>query len=98
LTSNLGDFNLDPLYIDTKTVKRVGVDLASNSIVVEINQHLILQTIHLYDFSDKTIKPLKKQLSELLRDNKTKQDVINSIVTCVNRNTEIIKSSMAKNR
>jgi hypothetical protein len=92
LTSNSIDFNLDPLYVDTKIVKRIGIDLASNSIAVEINQHLILQTVHLYDFSDKTIKPLKKQLNDVLRDNKKKRDVINSIVTCVNRNIEIIIS------
>jgi hypothetical protein len=94
LTNNSVDFNLDPVCIDTKIIKRIGIDLTSNSIAVEIDQHLILQTIRIGDFSDKTIKPLKKQLSEVLRDNKKKQDVINSIVTCVNRNTDVIKSSM----
>ena len=94
MTNNSVDFNLDPVCIDTKIVKRIGIDLTSNSIAVEIDQHLILQTIHLCDFSDKTIKPLKRQLADVLHNNNRKQDVINSIVTCVNCNTDAIKSSM----
>jgi hypothetical protein len=88
------DFFLDPLFIDTNIVKRIGLDIEVNSIVVEINEHLINQTIHLEDFAERTIKPLKKQISELLvdQDSKSKQSIINSIVTCVNRNVDLIKN------
>jgi hypothetical protein len=75
--TDLDNFCLDQAYIDTKLVKRIGIDSATNSIAVEINMHLILQTIHLDDFSDKTIKPLKKQLAEILYSNKEeKQNII----------------------
>jgi hypothetical protein len=43
------------------------------------------------DFSDKTIKPLKKDLSQLKI--KTKQQIINSVMTCINSNTNKIKVS-----
>jgi hypothetical protein len=94
--TDLDNFCLDPAYIDTKLVKRIGIDSATNSIAVEINMHLILQTIHLGDFADKTIKPLKKQLAEILYSNKQKQNIINSIVTCINRNIDLIKSSQVQ--
>lgn len=85
------DFYLNPSYIEPETVKRIGIDLASNSIAVEINVHLVLQTIQLDDFADKTIIPLKKQLGEVLNGNKDKQNIINSVITCINRNIDFIK-------
>lgn len=43
------------------------------------------------DFSDKTIKPLKKDLLQLKI--MTKQQIINSVMTCINSNTNRIKVS-----
>ena len=90
----LQTFISDPIYVDTKIVKRIGIDAATNSISVEINSYLILQTIHLENFAEETIRPLKKQITEILQvKQKPKQAIINSVVTCINRNVYIIKNS-----
>jgi hypothetical protein len=93
------DFNLDSSLIDTNIVKRIGIEKSSNSIIVEACNQIIIQTIFMDDFSDKTIKPLKKQLDKILSTFKKgvdveNQKIINSIITCINRN--IIKISKHK--
>ena len=83
------NFYLDPSLIDLKIVKRIGIEKSSNSLIVEACNQIIIQTIHIEDFSDKTIKPLKKQLSEILTGFKKEVDrqrSINSIITCINSN------------
>ena len=87
------DFYLDPLLVDLKLVKRIGIEKSSNSLIVECNNQIILQTIHMNAFSDKTITPLKKHLSEILveyKNKEQKQKIINSIITCINNNIKII--------
>ena len=88
LTSNSVEFDLDSSLIDLKIVKLVGIEKSSNSIIVEACNQAILQTIYMEAFSDKTIRPLKKQLSEILSGFKDedKHRNINSIITCINRN------------
>lgn len=90
--SNIIEFYLDPSFIDTKKVTCIGIKQSINSIVVEINNEIILQTIHVGSFSDSTIKPIKKQLSELLTEFKEedRRKSINSIITCINRNIDVI--------
>jgi hypothetical protein len=89
-------FELDSSYIDTNIVRRIGINLNINGIVVDVNKNVISASIHLEDFSDKTIKPLKRELVQLLKDNKNKQVIINSIVTCIHSNIDKIKTSQNK--
>jgi hypothetical protein len=93
-TAKNDNFELDPSYIDTKILKRVGINAATNSIEVEINEHIRIQTVYLDNFAEKTIKPLKKQISEVLvgQEPKNNQCIINSVITCINRNIDLIKS------
>jgi hypothetical protein len=87
-------FSLDPSYINTEIVKNIGIDPAINSILAEVNHDLIVQTIRLDDFAEKTIGPLKKQLCSLLNcDKMQKMAIINSVITCINRNIEAVKDS-----
>jgi len=86
-------FELDSSYIDTKIVRSIGINTNINGIVVHINNNLTSASIHLEDFSEDTIKPLKRQLTQLLKDNKNKQTIINSIVTCILSNIDKIKAS-----
>ena len=58
-----------------------------------MNKVLISSTIHLEDLSDRTIKPLKRDLAQLLKDNRNKQAIINSIVNCILSNIDKIKAS-----
>jgi hypothetical protein len=80
------NFTLDTNIVDTYIVKGIHIDRNINAIIVEIDNNLVSSTIHLEAFSEKTIKPLKKDLSALLKENKDKQAIINSIVTCIIRN------------
>ncbi|CAN5860920.1 hypothetical protein BH23THE1_BH23THE1_28320 [soil metagenome] len=64
-----------------------------NSIIVEVYNQTILQVIELDSFSNNTIKPLRKQLEQVLtefQDKKEKNNTINSILTCINNNTNKI--------
>ncbi len=89
--SNSTDFYLDPLLIDTKKITRIGIEKCINSIVVEVKNEIISQSIDFRSFSDNTIKPLKNQLSKLLTEKEQeKSKIINSIITCINRNIDII--------
>ncbi len=85
--SNL-EFNLDSSIINMNIVKRIGIEKPSNSIIVEACNQTITQTIYLNDFSDKTIKPLKKQLDDIITSSTPgeKKLIINSIITCINCN------------
>lgn len=90
-TNNI-EFHSDSPLMDTKVVRRIGIKQSINSIVVEVNNEVILQTIHLESFSDSTIKPLKNQLSKLLMEfrKEERSKMINSIITCINRNIDVI--------
>jgi hypothetical protein len=90
---NSFDFILDPQAIDTNVVKRIGVNLNINAILVEVTKASVSATISLEDFSQKTIKPLKKDLAQLLKRSENKQAIINSIVTCILNNVDKIKAS-----
>ena len=79
--------------IDTNIIKRIGIERTTNSIFVEIFNQSILQTIDLKSFSTNTIKPLKKDIEQRLtgcKDKVTKNNTINSIITCLNKNIDII--------
>ncbi len=83
------NFNLDPSLLHLDIVKRIGIEKSSNSIIVEIYNDIITQAIYRNAFSDKTIYPLRKQISDILAqyiDNNEKQKIINSIITCINSN------------
>lgn len=86
------DFPLDSALIDSTIIKRIGISKSVNSILLEVNKEIILQTIHLRSFFDLTIKPLKNQVSEVLVGLKIEErrKITNSIVTCINRNISII--------
>jgi len=88
------DFYLDPSLIDLNIVKRIGIENLTNSITVEITQYTVTQTIHLGEFARKTIIPLRKQIEEILPDfqekEEKKKDIVNSIVTCINKNIDKI--------
>jgi hypothetical protein len=77
------DFELDSQCIDNGIVRKIGINGDINAIVVDVNKVLISTTIYLEDFSNKTIKPLKRDLLQLLKDNRNKQAIINSIVNCI---------------
>lgn len=89
-------FELDSSYIDTNKVRSIGINRDINAIVVDVNNILISASIHLKEFSEKTIKPLKRDLTQLLKENKNKQAIINSIVTCIHNNIDRIKNSQDK--
>jgi len=44
-------------------------------------------------FSERTINPLKRELKQLLKENKDKQKIINSIISCILSNRGRIKAS-----
>jgi hypothetical protein len=90
------DFALDTQAIDTKIIKRISINRTINAIVVEVNKGSISTTINLEDFSEKTIKPLKRDLAQLLKDNKNKQTVIHSIVTCILGNIDKSEASQGR--
>lgn len=88
------DFYLDPSYINTSIIKNIGINNDINSIIVGINDNLVCVTIHLDNFYEKTITPLKKDLAALLpTKHLDKQSIINSVITCINQNIDSIKSS-----
>jgi hypothetical protein len=65
---------------------------------VELNNGTACSTIHFEDFSGKTIKPLSRDLAQLL-NSKDKQPIINSIVACIISNIDRIKASqIARNK
>lgn len=86
------NFYLDPTLIDTNKVKRIGIEQSISSIVVDINNHTIVQSIRFDSFSDHTIKPIKNHLSQILVeiDKDEKRKIINAIITCINRNIDLI--------
>ena len=92
-------FKLDSSYIDTNIVGSICINIDINAIVVDVNKNLISASIHLEEFSEKTIKPLKRDLAQLLKDNENRQAIINSIVTCILSNIDKIKASeMTQNK
>lgn len=99
--NNIIEFNLDPLLINIKIVKRIGIEKISNCLIVEFNNHqTILQSISIGSFSKDTIKPLKKQLEETLEvtefQGQERTKMINSIITCINQNTDVIYEHVQK--
>ena len=86
------EFYLDPSFLDLEIVKRIGIEKSTNSIIVETCNQIVIQTIVIVSFSNETIKPLRRQLNEvligLLQDERRK--IINSIITCINRNIDVI--------
>src|SRR5215216_5899287 len=93
LTGNSVEFDLDSSLVDLKIVKLIGIEKSSNSIIVEAFNQTILQTIYIEAFSDKTIRPLKKQLSEIVagcKNDEDKQKLVNSVVTSINNNIDKI--------
>ena len=86
---NQEEFYLNPSLIDKSIVKRIGIEKSTNLLIVEACTQIITQTINIADFSEKTIRPLKKQLSDLLVGHKNKEDkqnIINRTITCINNN------------
>jgi|GEM_PF-2541321 len=87
--NNQEEFDLDPSLIDKSIVKKIGIERSANLLIVEADKQIITQSINIADFSDKTIKPLKKQLSDILvgyKNKEDKQNLINCIITCINSN------------
>ena len=97
--TNTIEFYLDPSSIDTKKITCIGIKQSINAIVVEVNNEIILQTIQLESFSDLTIKPLKNQLSKLFTEFKEveRRKIINSIITCINKNIDKIHEHCTTN-
>ena len=95
-TSSVSEgFFLDPKIVNTQVIKRIGLSSKElNSIVVEVNEHLIFQSIHMDDYSTNTIQPLRRQLNEVLdvNDKRYKSSIINSVVTTINFNADKIKN------
>jgi hypothetical protein len=94
------NFDLDPLLMDLDMVKHIGIEKSSNCLIVEVNNQTVTQEIDIRHFSKKTIIPLKKQLSEILveyKDKEGKQKIVNSIVTCINKNINIISQYSKEN-
>ena len=92
---NSEEFFLDSSLIDTSIVNKIGIDKSTNLLIIEACNQIITQTINIADFSDKTIKPLKKQLSEIFAEYKNKEDKqkhINRIITCINSNINRIST------
>jgi len=89
---NILNLTLDEQAIYNEIVKRISVNRTINAVVVELNNGTACSTIHFEDFSGKTIKPLKKDLAQLLNI-KDKQPIINSIVACIISNIDKIKAS-----
>ena len=101
------EFYLDSSLIDKSIINKIGIEKSTNSLIVEACNQVITQTINIADFSNKTIKPLKKQLSEIFAGYKNKEErqkLINCIITCINNNiTKIFeyykeRSSLSKSR
>ena len=85
------DFYLDPSLIDLDIVKRIGIEKSTNSNLVEACNQIVIQTIVISSFSDKTINPLRRQLNEILIGlPQDKKKTMNSIITCINKNIRII--------
>lgn len=92
MTKNRVEYlSLDPSYIDTAVVREIGIDKDLKSLLIKVNDNLTVVTINLADYAEKTIKPLRRNLNELLVGNKSKQLIINSVITTVNRNLHVIK-------
>ncbi len=94
------DFYLDPSILDLKIVKRIAIQKSPNSLILEVNNQTISQTIFLDDFTNKTILPLKKQLDWIIPDlqSEERKKITNSIITCINKNIdEIVELSKQDN-
>ena len=90
---NIIYFHLDSKYINTGIIKFIGIEKGIRSIVVAVHQYKTSTSINLNSFNEKTIKPLKTDLSRLLTVNHSKdeiQKIINSIVTCIHDNIDLI--------
>lgn len=90
---NIIFFHLDSKYINTDIIKFIGIEKGIRSIVVAAHQYKTSTSISLSSFNEKTIKPLKADLSRLLTVNHSKdeiQKIINSIVTCIHDNIDLI--------
>ena len=74
-------------------MRSIGIARDINAIVVDVNGNLISASVHMEAFSEKTINPLKRDLKQLLKENKDKQKIINSIISCILSNTGRIKAS-----
>jgi hypothetical protein len=95
-TDDFVGFYLDPCLIDTSTIKRIGIKKSINSIIVEVDDQTILQSIDMKSFSSNTIKPLRKDLEQRLtgcKDKTVKNNIINSIITCINKNIDKISEN-----
>ena len=91
---NIIYFHLDSKYINTDIIKFIGIQKGIRSIVVAVHQYKTSTSINLNSFNEKTIKPLKADLSRLLTVNHSKdeiQKIINSIVTCIHDNIDLIR-------
>ncbi len=90
---NIIYFHLDSKYINTDIIKFIGIQKSITSIIVAVHQYKISTSINLSSFNEKTIKPLKGDLSRLLTLNYSKdeiQKIINPIVTCIHDNIDQI--------
>ena len=83
--------SLDPSNIDTSVVSAIGTDKYLNSILLWVNNNLSIATINFDDFAEKTIKPPKRNLSEVLVGHKSRQSIINSVITMILSSIENIK-------
>jgi hypothetical protein len=85
-------FNLDQSLLDLKVIESVGIEPNTNSIFVNACNETILQAISMNYFSDETIRPIKKQLDEIILgfQDEEKRRIINSVVSCINRNVVTI--------
>ena len=86
-------FELDSSRIDTSIVRSIGTTRDINAIVVDVNGNLISASINMEAFSEKTINLLKRDLKQLLKENKDNQKIINSIINCILSNIDRIKAS-----
>ena len=86
-------FYLDPSLINLDIVRHIGIEKFSGSVIVETTHDIITQTIHLEEFAKKTIIPLRNQIDAILLDLQNedeKKKVVNSIITCINKNKDKI--------
>lgn len=98
--NNSVDFYLDPSILDLEIVKRIAIQKSPNSLILEVNNQTISQTIFLDDFANKTILPLKKQLDWIIPElqSEERKKITNSIITCINKNIdEIVELSKQDN-
>ncbi|MFY9964965.1 MAG: hypothetical protein WBL44_07860 [Nitrososphaeraceae archaeon] len=68
--------------LDTSIVKRIGLEVISciPYLAVQIRNYTVLQSVDIDNFFKNTIAPLKKQLNEILANDKDKKLAIQSSV------------------